>query len=844
MIVSFLFGWKLTTLEFTNNLKFQIEPHMRRLLFISFLFISTFTFSQDDVTYKTPPKEILDLVLAKPTPSVNVDSKGEWMILTERSDFPTIEDMAQPELRIAGMRLNPRNFGPSRAGYSVNIQLQHIPTKKVYSIAGLPQNLKAGSIQWSPDEKNFAFTNSALNNIDLYVVNLESKSAKKVNTGSLNIVVGGSYGWVDNDQLIYKIVPSGYKKYPDAPPAPRGPIVQQSLGKTAASRTYQDLIKSPYEEELFDYMATAQLVINDFKTEKPIGRPMIYRGVNVSPDKKFLLVQKINRPFSYLVPAFSFPYEVNVTDMEGKTVKQLATNPSGEGQPIGFDDVPDFPRNFSWRDDEPNTVTYVKALDKGLGKSMAEYRDAVMSVNIQAGTGPQELFKTKRRCDEVFWGNSTTAIVYEFMFADRKEQMNKFNPTTGELELILERSANDAYSDIGTPMLARNQYGQRALIILKNGNLLLRSQGSSPQGDMPFIQQYDLKTKMGTMVWRCEAPYYETVVEVIDPEKNIFLTSRESQTEVPNYYLLTVSNKKGKSSFSRTAITDFKNPYPQLEGVTKQKISYKRGDGIDLTGNLYVPKGYNKEKDGLLPLVIWAYPREYKSAADAAQVRGSKYTFTRINSGSPIFWVTQGYAVLDNAEMPIVGEGNREPNDNFIPQLYLNAHAAIQAVAKMGIADSNRVAVGGHSYGAFMTANLLAHTKLFKAGIARSGAYNRTLTPFGFQAEERTYWQAPEVYYNMSPFMFANKIKTPVLMIHGEMDNNSGTFPIQSERLYNAIKGHGGTVRFVLLPYESHGYAARENVLHMLWEQDQWLNKYVKNADKNDPNLNETKKAF
>jgi dipeptidyl aminopeptidase/acylaminoacyl peptidase len=393
-------------------------------------------------------------------------------------------------------------------------------------------------------------------------------------------------------------------------------------------------------------------------------------------------------------------------------------------------------------------------------------------------------------------------------------------------------------------MLTRNEYGQQVLIILKNGNLLLRSQGSSPQGDMPFVQQFDLKSKKGTVIWRCEAPYYESIVDVIDPEKNIYLTSRESQTDVPNYYLLTVTSKKGKATFIRIPVTDFKNPYPQLEGVVKQKITYKRDDGIDLTGDLYLPKGYNKEKDGLLPLVIWAYPREYKSAADAAQVRGSKYTFTRIGYGSPIFWITQGYAVLDNAEMPIVGEGNKEPNDNFIPQLYLNAHAAIQAVAKIGVADSNRVAVGGHSYGAFMTANLLAHTKLFKAGIARSGAYNRTLTPFGFQAEERTYWQAPEVYYNMSPFMFANKIKTPLLMIHGEMDNNSGTFPIQSERLYNAVKGHGGTVRFVLLPYESHGYAAKENVLHMLWEQDQWLNKYVKNADKNDPNASETKKGF
>ena len=818
--------------------------HMRRLLFISFLFISIFSFAQDDVTYKTPPKEILDLVMAKPTPGVNVDSKGEWMILTERSDFPTIEDMAQPELRIAGLRMNPRNFGPSRSGYSVNIQLQHIPTKKMYVISGLPENLKAGSIQWSPDEKKFAFTNSTLNNIDLYVVDVVSKVAKKVNSSGLNTVVGGSYSWFGSDKLIYKTVPNNYKKYPDAPPAPRGPIVQQNLGKAAASRTYQDLIKNPYDEELFDYMGTAQLVVNDFTSEKTLGKPQIYRSISASPDKKYLLVQTVSRPFSYLVPVFDFPHEVSVIDMEGNPVKQLAKNPSGEGQPIGFDDVSDFPRNFDWRDDEPNTVIYVKALDKGLGKSKAEFRDAVMAINIGSNAEPKELFKTKRRLGRIFWGNNTTAIVYETMFADRKLQMDKFNPSTGELELLFERSSNDAYSDIGMPLLTRNAYGQQVLIILKNGNLLLRSQGSSPEGDMPFVQQFDTKTKKGTMIWRCESPYYETVVDVFDPEKNVFLTSRESPTDVPNYYLLTVTNKKGKSTFNRTAITDFKNPYPQLEGVAKQKINYKREDGINLTGDLYLPKGYNKEKDGLLPLVIWAYPREYKSAADAAQVRGSKYTFTRIGYGSPIFWITQGYAVLDNAEMPIVGEGNKEPNDNFIPQLYLNAHAAIQAVAKMGIADSNRVAVGGHSYGAFMTANLLAHTNLFKAGIARSGAYNRTLTPFGFQAEERTYWQAPEVYYNMSPFMFANKIKTPLLMIHGEMDNNSGTFPIQSERLYNAIKGHGGTVRFVLLPYESHGYAAKENVLHMLWEQDQWLNKYVKNADKNNPNTSETKKAF
>lgn len=340
-----------------------------------------------------------------------------------------------------------------------------------------------------------------------------------------------------------------------------------------------------------------------------------------------------------------------------------------------------------------------------------------------------------------------------------------------------------------------------------------------------MLRSMNLKTRAIKELWRCQEGWYEYVVRVVDSEKGIIITKRESPTESPNYYLRNLTRR-----IAPIALTQFPNPYPALEGVSKEKIKYKRADGIDLTATLYLPKGYNKEKDGPLPLLIWAYPREYKSAADAAQVRGSNYTFPTLSWGSPIYWVTQGYAVMDNAEMPIVGEGKQEPNDNFIPQLYLNAHAAIQAAAQLGVGDSTRVGVGGHSYGAFMTANLLAHTNLFKAGIARSGAYNRTLTPFGFQAEERTYWEAPEVYYNMSPFNFANKIKTPILLLHGEMDNNSGTFPIQSERLYNAIKGHGGTVRYVTLPFESHGYAGRENVLHTLWEQHQWLEKYVKKS--------------
>lgn len=808
---------------------------MKKLFYLLLIFLSGTARAQDDFRYHTPPKDILDLVMAKPTPGVSIDSKGEWLILLERSSFPTVEELAQPELRIAGLRMNPKNFGPSRSSYSVNLLLKNIKSHQEFPLSGLPPNLKAGSIQWSPDETKFAFTQTENDRIDLYVADISSRSVKKINAAALNTVAGGSYSWAGNNKLIYKTVPANYRAYPAAPPAPKGPVVQENLGKAAASRTYQDLIKNSYDEDLFDYMATAQLTINENGVESYLRTPAIYSNISLSPDKNYILLETVNKPFSYLFPISGFPHTIAILDIKGNFYKELVKNPSAEGQPIGFDDVVNFPRNFEWRDDQAATITFIQALDKGLGRSKAPFRDALLSITLPfaaTDNGTQdwmmqakELFRTERRLRNIIWGTPHLALVYQSMTFDRKQQLFAYNPSSGKMELINERSSNDAYNDIGNPMTTKNSLGREVVLQLKNGDILLRSQGASPEGDMPFVQSFNITTKKGTPLWRCTAPYYENIIDIIDAENLVFITSKESNTEVPNYYIRNL-----KKRMAPIAITDFKNPYPQMEGVVKQKISYKRDDGIDLTGDLYLPKGYDSKRDGPLPVVMWAYPREYKSAADAAQVRGSKYTFTRINYGSPVFWITQGYAVLDNAEMPIVGEGDKEPNDNFIPQLYLNAHAAIQALSKLGVGDSNRVAVGGHSYGAFMTANLLAHTNLFKAGIARSGAYNRTLTPFGFQAEERTYWQAPEVYYNMSPFSFADKIKTPLLLIHGEMDNNPGTFPIQSERLYNAVKGHGGTTRLVFLPYESHGYAGKENILHMLWEQNQWLDKYVKNA--------------
>jgi dipeptidyl aminopeptidase/acylaminoacyl peptidase len=802
---------------------------MKKLLFAFFLSSGFALYAQDELSYQTPPAAIADLLLAKPSPNVSIDSKGEWMVLFQRNVYSTVEELAQPELRIAGLRINPANFGPSRAAYFTNIEIKNIKTGQTSQISGLPANLRGGSLQWNQNEDAFAFINYTLNRIDLYVVKIVDKAAKQINSTALNAVLGGSYFWAGNNTVIYKGVSIGGKTAPDRPAAPKGPVVQESKGKAAPGRTYQDLIKSPYDEALFEYYASSQLIKTDFVKEEFLGAPAIYSSISPSPDANYLLVRMVNKPFSYVVPANGFPHTVTIMDMKGSIAKTIVKNPGNEGAPIGFDDVVSFPRAFAWRNDEPATITYVQALDKGMGKSKSDYRDALYSVSATGDDTPKELFKTKRRYGGIVWGNNNLALFYESMFADRKIRINKFNPGTGQVDSLNERSSNDEYNNIGEPVTKKNQFGKQVLLVTKTGDLLLTSEGSGTNGDLPLLQSWNLKTGALKQLWRCSDGFYESVITITDADKGSFLTSRESTTLPPNYYIRNWNNKKEASGL---ALTNFNNPYPQLEGITKQKISYKRSDGIDLTAMLYLPKGYDIKKDGPLPVFMWAYPMEYKSKADAAQVRGSKYNFTSMYWGSPIYWVTQGYAVMDDTEMPIVGEGDKEPNDSYIPQLYLNAHAAIQAVAKMGVGDSNRVAVGGHSYGAFMTANLLAHTKLFKAGIARSGAYNRTLTPFGFQGEERTYWQSPEVYHQMSPFSYADKIKTPLLLIHGDADNNSGTFPIQSERLFAAIKGHGGTVRYVSLPHESHGYNAKENLLHMLWEQNQWLDKHVKNAGK------------
>ena len=793
------------------------------LLLIAALGVS----AQDAVNYQQPPAAMADLLLAKPTPSISLNYADGLILLSEKNSYPSVEELAMPELRIAGLRINPDNFSLTRQNFINKFILKNFKTGKVITISNMPVPLFAGNVSWAPGKKKIAFTNSTSKGTDLYVIDLGALNATKINQQPLNTVLGTGIIWIDQETLLYRIASRSAIEAPVKPLMPKGPTVQQNLGKASPSPTYQDLIKSPYDEQMFEFFGTAQLVQYKNGINTSIGQPAIYSSVALSPDKKYLLQKTINKPYSYLVTSRGFPSTVKITDLIGKTIKVLAELPSSEGTPSGYDNTQNVTRDYDWRDDEPATVTWVQPLDSGLIKKKVAFHDAVYALPFPFTGTAKELFRTQNRYRGTIWGDSSIALVQEGLRSKQLVKMSRFNPSTGTIETLYEMNQTDAYNDPGDPVLVKNKFGRSVIKTLDKGTKLLlnNTTGASPKGDLPFLAKFDMDTKKNEIIWRCAEGKFEYVDEVLNTGKLVLLTRKESQKEVPNYYI--------KNLVLRVAdlpITDFGNPYPGLDGIIKEQIAYKRADGIDLTGNLYLPKRYNKTKDGPLPTLIWAYPREFNSAADAAQIRGSKDRFTTILWGSPIYWVTQGYAVLDNAEMPIVAKDGKKPNDSFVEQLKLNAEAAINKLSDMGVGDRNRMAVGGHSYGAFMTANLLAHTKLFKAGIARSGAYNRTLTPFGFQNEDRTYWDVPQLYYEMSPFSYANKIKTPLLLIHGDSDDNTGTYPINSERLFNAIKGFGGTTRYVSLPYEAHGYRGKENLLHMLWEMNNWLDTYVKSA--------------
>jgi dipeptidyl aminopeptidase/acylaminoacyl peptidase len=795
------------------------------------LFISAFGFfaeAQENLDYQKPSAEILALADYERAPSVSMDTKKEYMLLSYRNTYKTLADLNQEEMRLGGLRINPVTNISSSVTYINNLKLRKITAKEETQVIGLPENTRLTNISWSPNEKNIGFTNTTNSGVELWIIDVATATAKKITSDNLNANLGNPYSWMnDNQTLLVKFLPKNRPALINEKlDLPKGPTVSVNEGSKSQNRTYQDLLKNKNDEANFDALVTSELHKVNINGSSELFMPAdIYAGESFSPDGNYLMVTTIQKPYSYIVPLSRFPQKSVVYDLSGKEIKVVNEVPLSEIMPKGFSSVRKGKRSMSWRADKPATLVYVEALDEGNQANKVDFRDEAFLWNAPFNAEPTSMMKTQQRFGGISWGNDSFAIAYDSWYDTRNTKTYLINPSNPNQtpKILSDRNSQDIYSDPGNFETKKNEYG-RYVIATENGNAYLIGDGNTKDGQFPFIDEFNLKTLKTKRLYTSKIQgKKEDLMSIEDYKKGEVLVLIQSKNDYPNYYFRNI--KSGKL----TPITTFKNPFESIKNVYKEVIKYKRKDGVDLSGTLYLPANYDKTKKEKLPLLIWAYPAEFKDKNSAGQSDKNPNEFTFPNYGSFVYWVTKGYAVLDDASFPIIGEGTTEPNDTFITQLVDDAEAAINAVDKLGFINRKKVAIGGHSYGAFMTANLLSHSNLFACGIARSGAYNRTLTPFGFQSEQRNYWDIPAIYNEMSPFMNAAKMKTPLLLVHGDADNNPGTFTLQSERYFQALKGLGAPVRLVLLPKEAHGYAAKDNILHLLWEQDQFLEKYLKN---------------
>jgi len=804
----------------------RISP-LRIARLVAFL-VGPALWAQDDGGFRLPSAPLTALVDAPLTPTVSLGPNRQQLLLLERASWPPLAELAEPEVRLAGLRINPATNSPSRESYFTGMVLKSLADGAERRVTGLPAGSRLTNPAWSRDSRHLLVVLTHAHGQELWIVDVAAAAARRVTERPLNGVLT-TPSWMDDNTIVAALIPAGRGAAPAPPTVPRGPVVQENLGGKSPARTYPDVLASPHDEVLFEHYATAELVLVSLAGQvTPLGLRGLLGGAAPSPDGRLLLVTTWTRPYSYLVPVDRFPMRNTVHDRTGRLVHTVADLPLAESIPIPNGSVRTGPRSIGWRADAPATLSWVQALDGGDAGREAALRDEWYTHAAPFAGAPVSRQKFTLRVSGITWGDDRRAMVTESWWLTRRVRTWLVAPGVADVAPVLlsDRSTEDRYADPGSPVTTRNAFGRFGLLLSADKTkIYLDGLGASPEGDRPFLDEFDLATRQARRLWRSQPPHYESFIAFLDENRTSALTQRESGSEPPNYFRRALGEPDEARALA--PVTRFPNPYPQFADVRKELIAYQRADGVALSGTLYLPPGHGP-LDGPLPTLLWAYPREYKNAAAAGQVKESPHRFIRVNALGALPFLLAGYAVLDDPTMPIIGEGATMPNDTYVEQLVSSARAAVDELVRRGVTDPRRVAVAGHSYGGFMTANLLAHSDLFRAGIARSGAYNRTLTPFGFQSEQRTFWEAPEVYAAMSPFNHAHKVKDPLLLIHGAADNNTGTFPIQSERFFNALKGHGATARYVQLPHESHGYRGRENVLHMLWEMENWLDTHVK----------------
>jgi dienelactone hydrolase len=828
------------------------------LLIFLWIFLPGLMFAEQENLYKEDyllPPDIVQNILHRDSHFdvlSNLSPDKDHVMIPVREDFSSLELMMQKTYRLGMLEICPnvnREWRLSTYGIK-GLKIFSIAQKKSW-VVQLPKNILISDMVWSPDGKKIAFLSHLRQGSQVWITDVESGKVEAIHEAFVMATLTGRrryrrdvisspsqmLQWTPNGSVITLVVPENRGAEPKRDPIPDSPIIRHTREKATPTPTYPFLLRTSYDRELFRYYTTAQLAeLVPGKPLRAIGDPAMYMNVSLSPDGLYILAEKLTEPFSFIVSYSDFPRDLVVMDMDGEILSSIRRIPLQEVAARRDRNGPldDLPRDVAWRPDGKGLSFLWRVPKTEEGKSKdeeekdknnngLERKDRLMLLSPPFDLDRAEVIvSSQKKFEEISYGvdgryafakisgrgedfeKGTDIVAYDLGKTPPKrivllKDIEEENPLEMPGNILRTMSGNGVIS---------------ALTSSDGGAIYLQGEGYRKDFiNRPFIDRIEIETGKKERIFESAADMYERPLVALDGDLKAIVVSRESRTVFPDSWLW-------KEGGSVMRLTSNRNPFPEFADCKREDFVFERRDGLEIRGHISLPVGYQSGEK--VPAVFWTYPREYGSFKEyerAALRRHNLNAFLQLSTrNASDIWLSQGYAVVV-PDIPIIGE-DEDYNNNYITHLVDSMYAAIRKVDELGNVDVDHLGHGGHSYGAFATANILARTPFFKAGIAGDGAYNRTLTPMTFQSERRFIWEAQDVYLEMSPFFQADHIDTPLLMYHGAVDNNTGTFLIQSERLIQALTGLGKNAVLYIYPFESHGPRCKETYMDM-WAR--WL---------------------